>query len=521
MTNKEIFQQVYQLVLEKKSKNEIAYFIYNASKKANKDFLNVTDALLNNRKIDSYKLNIDYKLLGQMQNIVYQIRKDYRKGILEFSKESIEESSKIKENNIQDTQHQALLDINKLSLEKQDKYFYFQLLLQALNMKMPIDMGLVITARKENAAVNDISKKGTEYLLKFASRRERNLFLTKSKSYQAMASSHSLDYQVNAIIYQIFQILNNSKTSKEQAIKDLLEDADINVLNRLSRRIDNVFISKQLEIKKLLGTEKATADKLIIDAALSKLIKSKNVKSTVNLQQNPVTNNQAINIIEAFLKFNGSIKDFAKLDIYPYKNHSPKMVNDKLLNLCLQYTPNLINDVKKHLQELEEYELSYVSNLLDIVIYYRRNGYPTADGKTRPFDILDYYAFTNLPLEQLRSYAIKNNLLCPEDAKYLSSFSGHNVMGNIFQNYELSLETLKDEYNVSGCFSDTDRELTLKEKLGIYEFLNYYKLPITPYTINTAIRRYANGTLFIARFDDDNENLSFNTDNPLKKELVR
>ena len=94
-------------------------------------------------------------------------------------------------------------------------------------------------------------------------------------------------------------------------------------------------------------------------------------------------------------------------------------------------------------------------------------------------------------------------------------------MGNIFQNYELSLETLKDEYNVSGCFSDTDRELTLKEKLGIYEFLNYYKLPITPYTINTAIRRYANGTLFIARFDDDNENLSFNTDNPLKKELVR
>ena len=33
-----------------------------------------------------------------------------------------------------------------------------------------------------------------------------------------------------------------------------------------------------------------------------------------------------------------------------------------------------------------------------------------------------------------------------------------------FQNYEFSLETLKDEYNVSGCFSDTGRNLTLKEK---------------------------------------------------------
>lgn len=513
MTNKEIFQLVYRQTMfaikEGKSEKDIAFFIYNISKTTNKNFLDVTSVLLNNKKIESYDQKIDYKVLGQMQQVIYQIRKDYRKGILDFTKEiaeNLDENSNIKE--------KSLVDLSQFYLKKQEAFSYFQLLLQALSLKMPIEMSLEVVALKSNTSSKDIYKKGVDYFLNFATSKERNIYINNLNRYRKNAATSSLDYRVNTLIYQIFQVFKD-EDSKEQSLMALLENVDIIFLNRLKQRIDNTFKFYLPEIKKLLGNEEAFSANLIINKVLNKFINLKKVKSAANFYPNPVVQGQALAIIEAFLKFNGTVKEFANSDIYPYKYHSAKITTNRLLDLCNQHKPELLQSLRTHLNDIKEYELSYANTLIDIVIYYRRNGYPTADGKTRPFDILDYYSYTNYPLDKLRSYVVKNNLLCPDDVKVLSSFSGNNVMGKTYQNYEFTLEKLENSYNVS--FRDDDT-LTKEEKIGIYDFLSHYNIPIIPATINTAIRRYKKGTLFITKCEEDKQANS--EEAKLKKELV-
>ena len=73
MTNKEIFQLVYRQTMfaikEGKSEKDIAFFIYNISKTTNKNFLDVTSVLLNNKKIVMKISHIDEDMDGYDQII--------------------------------------------------------------------------------------------------------------------------------------------------------------------------------------------------------------------------------------------------------------------------------------------------------------------------------------------------------------------------------------------------------------------------------------------------------------------
>ena len=205
MTYKEIFQLVYRQTMfaikEGKSEKNIAFFIYNISKTANKNFLDVTSALLNNKKIESYDQKIDYKVLGQMQQVIYQIRKDYRKGILDFTKEiaeNLDENGNIKE--------KSLVDLSRFCLKKQEAFSYFQLLLQALSLKMPIEMSLEVVALKSNTSSKDIYKKGVDYFLNFATSKESNIYINNLNRYRKNEATSSFDYRVNTLIYQIFHL---------------------------------------------------------------------------------------------------------------------------------------------------------------------------------------------------------------------------------------------------------------------------------------------------------------------------
>ncbi len=515
MKQKEIFQIFY----EKASKipndinmdNELGTIISNLATETNKEFLKITDILLDNRVVPN---DIDFALVGKLQAKIYQIRKDYRKNSSKLMAISVNSKQKTPSPlEVYDT-------INK---DRQNSKYFYELLLQALFLNMELSLSLEIIANKNNVSADEIYKKGINYLIKYATRVERNNYFVKIEHLQNQKSFHYDEYQANTVVYSVLQTMDKSekKDITEEVFKTIakyLESKDIKTLNRAKIRLNIILENrlhdiKDIETKKSKFHAKDVVIKLFDDVIIAKKEKQKasahNVTNKQALNQQ-VTTKQAIAIIESFLNFNGTIRDFSKSAIYPYSQQYGKNITDKLYALC-RFKPELKPKLEKHLQELKDYELSYADTLLDIILHYLKNGVPTFNGEVREFDIIDYYTITNFSLDDFRTYVAKNKMLNVEESKLFSRFMKRCKIIDSLKDYNMSLERFLNSYNVNLKINGKSHDLTNDEKMGIYAFLLNHNIPVCSLTVNIAIRRYASGTLFISHYNA----------NELSKKLVK
>lgn len=152
-----------------------------------------------------------------------------------------------------------------------------------------------------------------------------------------------------------------------------------------------------------------------------------------------------------------------------------QVVSEENQELYEQYTSAVAKNQKHNFRILIEM-LKYIANAI-------QNGIKEEDNATRPFEIFDYYALTNLSLESMESIS-KN--LSATDARVLRAFAAKYKNGRKVN--------IKDE--LESTFIIKNHTVTEEEKLEVFDYLKKHNMPMTTIVYSQAVRRHINGKLY-------------------------
>lgn len=382
------------------------------------------------------------------------------------------------------------------SKEKERLYMYFDALLKAYNLEMPIEMGLIVVSEKLHLNIDDIKNNSQIYLEKYASGFEKNNYNQKLKRQARLAKNPTKPYVNNYIAHQLMQLLDKETGSRLGAKTAVLlanvTEFDLNSIKNIITKEYSFKLSEAQNDKErqyLFAKEEELIS--IINCVVEE--RSKNASLADKNSKSVRISKAKLDNLNRFLEANMTLKDFGNSDAFPKGTRGTASVRKYLESACGNDT-NLKETLAKHIKTVEEYELSYLNTILDLILDYRRNGIG-ADQSKREFDILDYYCLTNYPLADLRNAVINYHLIPDCDLAYISPLVSKDDLHK--NNYnKVSLESFLND--VTGYLIDGKmRYLTREEKEGIYSFFATYNIPATSYSIRAASYRYLNGTLFL------------------------
>lgn len=384
----------------------------------------------------------------------------------------------------------------KTTREKMYLYKYFDALLKAYNLEMPIEISLIIISEKLGLNIDDIKKYSKIYLEKYALGSEKNNYNQKLKRQARLINNPTKAFVNNSLAYQVIQMASREKGSKLGAkIAFILSDTTNYDLNAIKNIIFKEYADKlngvnDEEYRQYLFTKEEE-----IMSVLNYVIeeKSKRNQPDSKSSKEPRISKEKLENLKRFLSANMTLKDFGNTDAFSKGNRGISGVRKYLESAC-GVDEALKEKLRIHIHTVEEYELSYLNTILELLLDFRKNGVINGTSK-REFDILDYYCLTNYPLTDLRTALINNHLIADSDLTYLSSLASKDDLHKYAYN-KVSLDSFLND--VTGYLIDGKmRYLTKEEKEGIYEFFECYNIPATSYSIRTAVDRYLKGTLFL------------------------
>lgn len=471
---------------DKKSKAEIISIIEDMAIKSNMSFLDFTSKAL---EINKNTIEVAPEKIEYYKAFLREIRKPFlraRREELQAAKNIILRNDTTKEAFREDRQRKCLAEKQKLSI-------YFNALLSVYGLEMAYDLGLNLVGQRLDMNPDKIEALGYLYIQKYALSEEKERYEKKVRVYNNLVASPTKKFIYNTLAFRILQILASEdyvKASKEISL--LLQG-----MEQLNYDYLKLILKKEIEIN-LVSAKTETQRKIIFKKQdyLDKVLEKSMVKVDINKpQKEPQKPNISVKKLDAllmFLKSNIALKEFATSPAWPFKSKSYAMAKKYLEEACGS-DETLKGKLAQHLQELEEYELSYLDTILEIILYFRKNGIAISEGCQREFDVIDYYTLTNYPLNDLRSAVMDKHLIADSDLKYLSSLVGNITSMDNFYN-TVSLKNFLND--ITGYTSgDKIYYLSSEEKEKIYELLTHYKVPTTHRNLFLASRRYFDGTL--------------------------
>ena len=470
------YYDVSTSLVEKKSLDEIKDKLQELADKYQMSLLDLTEIAL---KISCYKLQIPDEDLANYRITVKEIRKP----LLEEQRILLKRKQ----------EEEKMASDRKAAEEKMRLKPYFDALIKAYNLEMPVETALYVISQKLNLNIDDIKNNSKIYLERYAGGDEKYIYQIKFNRQNRLAKNPTKTYNNNHIAFRALELVTKENDIK-LAIKmtSLFDNATefdcLNIKNIISKEY-SILLSKvktQEERNKLFLKEEKIM--YIIDNIMA--LKPKMVVNTSPVKKEVSISKEKLEHLAKFLESNISLKDFGAL-YFEKRYQSPSSVKRYLESACKDEETK--EELAKHLKDLEEYELSYLDTILDIVLYWSKKGINN-DGVQRKFDIIDYYCLTKYPLPELRSALINNKLVEDCDLSYISTL---NTSDDTSKSYsKVTLESFLN--NITGYkIGDKMRYLTEEEKKGIFKFLESYNIPATNATVRNAVYRYLTGTLFL------------------------
>ena len=384
--------------------------------------------------------------------------------------------------------------LNKNLIEKQTLETYFKALLSVYSLEMNYELGLNLVSQRQGLDPKKIEDFGNLYLEKYASAKELAKYNKAVEIHSGLESVPTPRFIHNTLAFQILQIVNaegDIKAANEVAtLLQEVKDLRVSYLKSiLTREIENnlALAKEEKQRKVILKKEEylfALLDKALIKAGL---------KEPKNGPKKPQLSERKQSVLFEFLKEqNMTLREFVLSPAWPFKCKSYNQAREYLEEGCGD-NETLKAELKSQLVLREEYELSFIDTLLEVVLYFRKYGVLTPDGYQREFDVIDYATLTNYPLADLRNIVMKNKLIADSDLKYLSSLVNNGTARNSLY-HTVTLERFLNDitgYNVNGKLYYLNEE----EKRKIYDFLTHYNIAPTHKNLEIATRRYLAGTL--------------------------
>ncbi|HOZ88762.1 MAG TPA: hypothetical protein PK737_00810 [Bacilli bacterium] len=259
-----------------------------------------------------------------------------------------------------------------------------------------------------------------------------------------------------------------------------------NYLNQLDPKLEEP--KRQELAAKLLAKINLYAQK--IASNLQSVLKDKKAEAVKPLIP------EAIKIVEKFLLDEAPTKEQ-----FCWDNNINIDLFEKYLSIIEQYDSNLYKVYITKINNQNIKNQASIMGKLGKVIAGLTNGILINDEQTRPFDLIDYYLITSMPLDTF--YGICAEHLNANELKLVKKFFRKYRDDSYLTPPEIQkimmdrdeVTTTKDEngFPIAG----TGRIISEKEKQAIIDYLRRNKIVVTNCTYNIAFRRYILGTLEI------------------------
>lgn len=494
---------------DNKSTEEIIAIINDIAKENDMSFLELTEKAA---AISSCKLAVSEEDIKNYRAFLREVRKPLlaarREKLKALKAEAIAEKVSTENISVKAQEESEVPDkeksLDKNLIEKQKLGIYFKAILSVYSLEMSYELGLYLVSQRQGLDSNYIESLSHLYLEKYASAKELAKYNRAVEIYNGLKDVPTSRFIHNTLAFRILQIVNDEgdiKAAKEvAALLQEVKDLRIGYLKSiLTREMEhNLAVAKNDEERKVILKKEeylfALLDKAMIKAGL---------KESKNEPKKPQPSAKKRDVLLEFLKEHDmTLKEFVLSEAWPFKCKSYKQAREYLQEACGD-DEALKASLNNQLALLEEYELSFIDTLLEIVLYFRKYGVMTSDGCQREFDIIDYATLTNYPLADLRSIVMKNKLIADSDLRYLSSLVNSGTPGNSLYN-TVTLERFLNDiigYNVK----EKIYYLTEEEKRRIYDFLKHYNIATTNKNLTIATRRYLSGTLPLDILEYDKE----------------
>ena len=201
--------------------------------------------------------------------------------------------------------------------------------------------------------------------------------------------------------------------------------------------------------------------------------------------------------IESITKFINDA-DCYTIDYFCYKYTFDKKTFEEYVTIIREYQTDLYNTYDKKISDIQKQRYAILANQIKYIIDRLKHGIEEYD-VNRPFDLVDYYGVTKIPLEDILKLA--KNIVSQSELTILRKFVNQNINGvnnnpNVIKQIMSERVIIKYEKDKKGQpIPGTEELFGDEEKEKLINYLKERKIPINLKTYNIVYRRYRNGTL--------------------------
>lgn len=301
------------------------------------------------------------------------------------------------------------------------------------------------------------------------------------------------DLRESRVIYypRIYRQILNASTLEE--IIKIVSEPGVNVSTLKSSIGDYVTVhhSGDDKIKKILKSKiKMYTDYISQEKMEEKQKQSAERKSKEIEEKLPLA-------IESITKFINDA-DCYTIDYFCYKYNFDKKTFEEYVTIIREYQTDLYNIYDKKISDIQKQRYAVLANQVKYIIDGLKHGIDEYD-VNRPFDLVDYYGVTKIPLEDILKLA--KDIVSSSELNILRKFVNQNISGskndpNVIKQIMSERVIIKYEKDKKGQpIPGTEELFGDEEKEKLINYLKEKKVPINLKTYNIVYRRYRNGTL--------------------------
>lgn len=180
------------------------------------------------------------------------------------------------------------------------------------------------------------------------------------------------------------------------------------------------------------------------------------------------------------------------------KNNIDKQIFEVYITIIKEHEPSLYDIYNKKINNMNKQRYSIIIMQIKNIIEGLKNGVEE-NGIKHPFDIIDYYNITKIPLEKI--LVLSKEVLSSNEYNILRRFVNENI-NNQKHNPSVKIQIMsqkviiKYEKDKKGQpIPGTEEIFSNEEKAKLIDYLNEKKIPINLKTYNIVYRRYRDGIL--------------------------
>jgi len=203
--------------------------------------------------------------------------------------------------------------------------------------------------------------------------------------------------------------------------------------------------------------------------------------------------------IETITKFINDT-DCNTIEYFCYKYGLNKKTFEEYVTIIREYQIDLYNIYDKKINDIRSQRYAIIINQVKYIIEKIKHGIEE-NGINRPFDLLDYYQITSIPLEDILKIA--KDIFTTNEFNIIKRFITQNISGvkhtpNVIYQIMSEKVIIKYEKDSKGNpIPGTEELFSSEEKEKLINYLKEKNIPINLKTYNILYRRYRSGTIEI------------------------